>query len=141
MDTLPPELLLYFIPFLPLTSLIAARGVNTQWRSFAQTAPLHTTRKVLLTYIHEFDREAYIAGLTSRGCVLLDLFELWILEWPTMAAHFAAWPGLTADLDVNHKYFHDDTNPLDGATPTVETIPVPKEVAVVGHPTCRGLLV
>ena len=133
MDTLPPELPLYFIPFLPLAHKVPLTAIVHPGSPSLVAA--------LYPYLHEFDREAYIAGLTSRGCVLLDLFELWILEGPTMAAHFAAWPGLTADLDVNHKYFHDDTNPLDGATPTVETIPVPKEVAVVGHPTCRGLLV
>ena len=160
MDTLPPELLLYFIPFLPLTSLIAARGVNAQWRFFAQTAPLHPTRKVLLniylaTIIHpnfpsvvaalqhglrEFDREAYIADLTSQGCVLPDLFELWILEWPTKAVHFWAWPGLPWWPRMEDEYF-EHTNFMYEAKCTIETIPVPKkEVATVGSPTCRGLL-
>ena len=160
MDTLPPELLLYFIPFLPLTSLIAARGVNAQWRFFAQTAPLHPTRKVLLniylaTIIHpnfpsvvaalqhglrEFNREAYIADLTSQGCVLPDLFELWILEWPTKAVHFWAWPGLPWWPRMEDEYF-EHTNFMYEAKCTTETIPVPKkEVATVGSPTCRGLL-
>lgn len=159
MDTLPPELVLYFIQFFPLTSLIAARGVNTRWRSLAQTASLHPARKVLLDlyfaaivhpsfsslvealqpHVREFDREAYVADLTSRGCVLPDLFELWVLEWPSKAIHFWAWPGLAPDGSVDHEYYYWG-NVLGETTLTIDTIPVPKkEVASVGKTTCQGL--
>ena len=169
MDALPPELHLYIVSFLPLTSLIAARGVNTQWRAFAQTTTLHPARKVLLNIylaaivhpnfsslvaalqpcVREFDREAYIEDLRSRGCVLPDLFELWILEWPTKAVHFWAWPGLANQSAVHHEYFYeyfyDIGSLLGGAAPTIETLPVPKKgrkaatITDDGHPTCRGL--
>ncbi|KAF8551319.1 hypothetical protein OG21DRAFT_1512912 [Imleria badia] len=160
MDTLPPELVLYLIPFFPLTSLIAVRSVNTRWRSLAQIASLHPARKALLdvylaAIIHpnfqslvealqpharEFDREVYVADLTSRGCVLPDLFELWVLEWPSNAIHFWAWPGLAKDFSVDHKYYYGWGNMLGETTLTIDTIPVPKkEAASVGKTTCQAL--
>ena len=174
MDTLPPELL-YIIPFFQLTSLIAARGVNIRWRSFSHTASLHPARKALLDLylaaivhpnfpslvealqpqIHEFDREACIADLTSRGCVLPDVFELWVLEWPSEAVHFWAWPGRTLPEPclgnhgvaraMDHANYWGDllgqrVGEITRAIPTIDTIPVPKkEAPSVGSVTCKGL--
>ncbi|KAF8555464.1 hypothetical protein OG21DRAFT_1373117, partial [Imleria badia] len=143
-DTLPPELLFYIISFLPLTSVIAARGVSTRWRSLAQTASLLPARKTLLDlylaaivhpnfpsfvaalkpHVREFDHEAYIADLTSRGCVLPDVFELWVLEWPSKAVHFLAWPGLAAEVDLlDERLSFDGRNPLGDTAPTINDIP------------------
>lgn len=158
MDTLPPELLLYLIPFFPLTSLIAARGVNTQWRYLAQTASLYPARKALLDvylaaiidpnflslmgalqpYVHEFDREAYITDLISRGCILPDLFELWVLEWPSTAVYFWAWPGLAEGCSINHEYSYIAGNSLSGS-PIIKAIPMPKKEASSVGETCLGL--
>ena len=159
MDTLPPELILSLVRFFPLASLIAARGVNTQWRSLAQTASLYPTRKTLLDlylaaiahpnfpslatvlqpHVREFDREAYIADLISRGCVLPDLFELWVLEWPSKAVHFWAWPGLVKDPPINHECYCGWGNVLGDPMPTIRAIPVPKEEATSVWMTCQGL--
>ncbi|KAF8555465.1 hypothetical protein OG21DRAFT_1602841 [Imleria badia] len=161
MDTLPPSLLLLLIPFLPLTSLIAARGVNTQWRALAQTASLYPARKALLDlylaaiahpnfpslvaalqpHVRAFDREAYVADLTSRGCVLPDVFAVWVLEWPSGAVHFWAWPGLAREFDVVHEFYsYGGGNALGDSVPTTDAIPVPnKEAASVGQTECRCL--
>ena len=159
MDTLPPELILHLIPFFPLTSLIAARGVSTQWRSFAQIASLHPARKALLDlylaaivhpnfpslvyelrpHVREFDRETYITDLKSRGCVFPDVFELWVPEWPSKAVHFWAWPGFAYDFAIDHDYYLDWGNLLSGPAVAIDTIPVPKKEGESEGKTCRGL--
>lgn len=67
-------------------STITSSRVNTPWRSLVQTTLLDVYFSAiaynfaspavsLQPYIHESDRGAYVADLTSRECVPLDLFE------------------------------------------------------------------
>ena len=54
---MPPERVLYLIPFLLLTSLIAARGVYTRWRSVEDDVSPPRARGV---------KEVYLAAIASR---------------------------------------------------------------------------
>jgi hypothetical protein len=113
-STWAPELLLETFQWLPLTSLIAAQGVNRQWRRLVPLADIFPARRALfdlyidllaspeflptrpaiLEKLLPFDREAYVAFFRDHDCPLPDEFLLWVLEWPNKAVIGHIWPGL-----------------------------------------------
>jgi hypothetical protein len=116
--TFPNEILLHIFSVLPLTSLIAAQGVDHNWRRLAAAAdvlPLRRelldlyfktiinspwflqTRPWVLENLQPFDREAYVAALLVQYNPLPEGFELWLLEWPALAIIGGIWPGLPWD--------------------------------------------
>jgi hypothetical protein len=111
----PNELWLDLFSFLPLKSLISARGVNRNWRHLVPLANLHPVRRELLVIydsiittpdfldtrqmirdnLHHFDREAYVSSLEEKNDVRLpEEFRMWVLEWPARAVFQYLWPGL-----------------------------------------------
>jgi hypothetical protein len=113
-STWAPELLLEIFQWLPLKSLIAAQGVNRQWRRLVPLAGILPARRALfdlyidllsspgflptrpaiLEKLRPFDREAYAAFFRDNDCPLPDEFLLWVLEWPNKAVIGYSWPGL-----------------------------------------------
>ena len=115
---LPPELLLAIFSFLPLKSLIAAQGVDQQWRRLVPLANHPRARKALLELYHTvvnspafeytrqfilpnlvpFERDDYLAVLAIRcgtlPTLLPDEFRYWVLEWPALAVIEGTWPGM-----------------------------------------------
>lgn len=117
----PNELVLEFFVFLPLKSLIAARGVNRNWRCLVPLANIHpvrrelldlydtvittpqflNTRKLIEDHLRPFDREAYISSV-EQHFTLPEEFRIWILEWPARAVFDYLWPGLCDnDFDMS----------------------------------------
>lgn len=122
-STWPPELLEIY-EWLPLKSLIAAQGVNRQWRhlvpladilparralldlyiDFVASPVFLPTRPMILENLRPFDREAYIAIFHNAGLSLPVEFLVWLLEWPNKAVIGCYWPGLPNDLFITpHK--------------------------------------
>jgi hypothetical protein len=121
-----PELLLHIFQFLPLKSLLAAKAVNRKWNALVPTCRMtpergelyklyHTaitspkfldSRQCVLSTIHEFDREAYVAmlegqdggGTIGRDRTLPAEFRCYILEWPQKAVFGHIWPGMDNDF-------------------------------------------
>ena len=113
----PNEILLDIIPALPLASLIAAHGVDHNWRRLVAAANVLAPRRELLDLyltvvnspwflqtrpwvlenLQPFDREAYVAALLTQYNPLPEAFELWLLEWPARAVIGGIWPGLPWD--------------------------------------------
>ncbi|KAH8103825.1 hypothetical protein BXZ70DRAFT_1005390 [Cristinia sonorae] len=110
-DDLPNELLLRIFTYMPLQSLIAARGIDRRWRALVSEAFIHPARKQLLDlylqcldtpsflesrdailpHVAPFDRDAYMHWLPPNPPV--D-FDLWVREWPSYAVMGWIWPGL-----------------------------------------------
>ncbi|KIJ64407.1 hypothetical protein HYDPIDRAFT_111721 [Hydnomerulius pinastri MD-312] len=113
LDSQPNELMLELFAYLPLRSLIAARGVCTKWRRFVDLSNLLPVRRRLLDFyllaikspsflaarqmivpqLQVFDREEYLGKLLVNF-VLPEEFEFYIREWPAKAAVSWVWPGL-----------------------------------------------
>lgn len=113
-STWAPELLLETFQWFPVGSLIAAQGVNRQWRRLVPLADIPPMRRALLDLYIEFlespaflpsrpailddlrpfDREGYVALLHDNGLRLPEEFLLWIREWPSKAVIDGSWPGL-----------------------------------------------
>jgi hypothetical protein len=103
-ESFPIELYGAILAYLPLQSLIFARGVCTLWRDAVLAAPLTPARRALLalfdrllaspsflashahmnTVIAACDRENVIASIAAEmsGGRLPDEFVTWVLEWP-----------------------------------------------------------
>ena len=123
MDHLSPELILAFFEVFPLKTLIAAQGVNKQWRSLVpKTTMLPARRKlydlyhvaivspaflanraVLVQKLVPFDRSAFLATLEVHGRTLPDEFRCWILEWPAKAVIGWTWPGLDPYFNMGNE--------------------------------------
>ncbi|EKM56198.1 uncharacterized protein PHACADRAFT_29141 [Phanerochaete carnosa HHB-10118-sp] len=108
---LPDELLLIILSHLPLTSLIASRGVCKLWRTLVPGSQIPTyrrgllelylraidspaflaTRKEILGRTHAFNRAAYIDSLPQG---IPDDFRCWLHEWPERAVIGLLWPGV-----------------------------------------------
>lgn len=104
-EHLANELLLHFISYLPLKSLVAFRGVNRQWQQLVMVAEIPSARRELLqlylAIVHSpyflqtrpwvlenlrpFDRVAYVDALLAQYPRLPEDFRIWILEWPARA--------------------------------------------------------
>lgn len=67
----PNELLLEMFSFLPLKSLIAARGVNREWRSLVQLSDIPPERRALLELYYDIIQTPYF--LASRKAVIRSL--------------------------------------------------------------------
>lgn len=108
---LPDEILLHIQSFLPLTSLVAARGVCQLWRSVLPGSHIPTYRRDLLQlYLRALDSPAFVATRKlvdsrlkpfNRAHFLDSLpkdvpaeFACWVHEWPARAAIGAIWPGI-----------------------------------------------
>ncbi|PPR03807.1 hypothetical protein CVT26_001002, partial [Gymnopilus dilepis] len=100
-------------------ALITARLVSHHWRHLISLAPIHPTRRRLLSlyhtvlahprpdalaqeYLHAkldstFDSEAYIAALLAQNPEkggVPEEFSMWVLEWPERVCINGMWPGL-----------------------------------------------
>ncbi|KII94389.1 hypothetical protein PLICRDRAFT_36656 [Plicaturopsis crispa FD-325 SS-3] len=129
---LPPELLLEVFAHLPhLRSLIAAQGVNRDWRRLLPLSDIRPARRALLElYMHAvkspsflatretilpqivpFDREEYLAKLCPAPPhspdMLPEQFRLWILEWPTRATISRLWPGYRGTGGIRQTHYAD----------------------------------
>ncbi|KZP07499.1 hypothetical protein FIBSPDRAFT_875427 [Athelia psychrophila] len=115
------------VTWLPLKSLIAARGLDHRWRHLTSLASILRARRLLLDlylqaianaqvvdtiesirpHLRPFDRPSYVALLEHKngGVALPEEFRVWLLEWPSAVIGWA-WPGL-------------DIRSLDAAMPTV----------------------
>lgn len=113
-SVLPNELVMEFFTWLPLKALIAAQGVNRQWRHLLPLSNLLPARKALLalyldavekefipedTKSHpdnllQFDRITYLSRLVAKNNNedLPEEFRVWILEWPCIVMGWM-WPG------------------------------------------------
>lgn len=127
-----PELLLEIFRWLPLKSLIAAQGVNCQWRHLVPLADILPTRRALfdlyinflaspvflptrttiLSDMRPFDRDAFVASLRDGNYSLPDEFLVWLLEWPNKAVIGCIWPGLPPS----------ERNCIGGLQPMTKTI-------------------
>ncbi|KAH7885412.1 hypothetical protein F5I97DRAFT_1382399 [Phlebopus sp. FC_14] len=114
LDRLPNELLLEVISYLPLKSLIAARGVNSSWRTLVLESDLLQVRRKLLHFylsvirspsflaarqpvvrqLYPFDRDRYLDSYIQRSLEIPEEFEFYVREWPAKAAITWLWPGL-----------------------------------------------
>jgi hypothetical protein len=119
-----PEVLLAIFEFFPLKSLLAAKGVNKQWRILSRLCDMTKARRVLYDLYHTaiisptflesrsfvlsclvpFDRKAYVAALENKGHILPDDFRCWLLEWPAKAVFGWVWPGLDPQFDMSQQY-------------------------------------
>ena len=108
---LPTEIVLIIQGFLPLQTLIKARGVCRLWRSLIPGSHLPAARRRLLEFylrairspaflatrpriqahLKPFDRERLLARLPPS---VPEEFRTWVLEWPARAAVGHIWPGL-----------------------------------------------
>ncbi|KIP03875.1 hypothetical protein PHLGIDRAFT_129881 [Phlebiopsis gigantea 11061_1 CR5-6] len=108
---LSDEVLLHILSYLPLTSLIVARGVCKLWRSLIpgshipdyrrrllelylralESPAFHATRKQVLAQLYPFNRNHFIARLPKS---IPEDFRCWVLEWPERAVIGILWPGI-----------------------------------------------
>ncbi|KAL0954137.1 hypothetical protein HGRIS_005277 [Hohenbuehelia grisea] len=123
---LPQDILYDLLPYLPLQSLIAARGVCRTWHHAAELADIHPIRRELLNIyldlidrpwfldsrkwplenLRDFDRQAYLDTLLAQYNWLPEDFSMWILEWPARATFGWIWPGLPCDDFTGESTFH-----------------------------------
>ncbi|KAL0954131.1 hypothetical protein HGRIS_005272 [Hohenbuehelia grisea] len=123
---LPQDILYDLLPYLPLQSLIATRGVCRAWRHAAELADIHPIRRELLNIyldlidrpwfldslkwplenLRDFDRQAYLDTLLAQYNWLPEDFSMWILEWPARATFGWVWPGLPSDDFSGETTFH-----------------------------------
>ncbi|KAL0954135.1 hypothetical protein HGRIS_005275 [Hohenbuehelia grisea] len=123
---LPQDILYDLLPYLPLQSLIAARGVCRTWHHAAELADIHPIRRELLNIyldlidrpwfldsrkwplenLRDFDRQAYLDTLLAQYNWLPEDFSMWILEWPARATFGWVWPGLPSDDFSGETTFH-----------------------------------
>lgn len=114
----PNEIILHIITFLPLCSLIRARGINHAWHDLVDTAHIHPSRRKLVnlyleaialpsfrqsrprytSYLSPFSRTHIVERLEARYHYLPDDFRIWLLEWPERAVSIWIWPGLPSSL-------------------------------------------
>jgi len=116
-EALPLELQINIFEFLDIKSLIKARSTCSLWRDPLLLSAVHPVRRRLLDMYMSltgsgvflasrqrhveackpFDRVAYLRVLQSqqpKGVPVPEAFEMWILEWPALAAFDCIWPGL-----------------------------------------------
>lgn len=120
METLPDELTMEIISFLPLKSLLILRGVNTYWRNIVLISNIHPIRRVLLELFYSLiaDREFLrwrrtTATVQERRRFLKilrndstfkevpDEFCAWAMEWPEKVAFGWVWERLALDYCYN----------------------------------------
>lgn len=115
LSSLPNELAMEIISWLPLKSLIATRGLNHHWQHLISIATILPARRKLFTlflkaiahvqvtdiiesirpHLRQIDRLTYVASLESKigGIEIPDEFRVWVLEWPSAVLGWT-WPGL-----------------------------------------------
>lgn len=136
LNTIPTELKDRILEFLPLKGIIIMRGVTKEWRrtidknldsglvidparaSFfrlwqkvIQSPYFLPSRKQILPYIRQFDRQRYVNDLivaTPFDQLLPEDFTIWLCEWPAKAVIGKTWP--TFDYIVwrpSHHHFSE----------------------------------
>lgn len=161
LSSLPNELLMEIITWLPLKSLIAAQGVDQHWRRLTSLAGIMPARRVLLNlylqaiardditslitsmraHIHAFDRPSYVAALVAKngGVDLPEEFRTWILEWPAGVMGWI-WPGLNVQaLDAAAVMDTQGVNRLSHLYPYVEEVVIFEKImdAEGRNPRCE----
>jgi hypothetical protein len=157
--TFPNEVLLQLFAVFPLKSLIIARGVNRRWRHLVPhsailparralldlyytviSSPLFlSTRDVVFSSLHPFDRQKYINILLSHNksaIILPDEFLFWLLEWPTKAVFGWTWPGLDARFCMSTQTYRPYGRNCLRLPPIVQAIQPPGGLEV--PPSCRS---
>lgn len=118
-EPIPNELLLEIFSWLPLKSMVAARGVNRLWRELVPSSDILLDRRELydlfMSMVHSqtlktellpkplpFDREKYLTDLakTIPDAELPKEFSLWIREWPSRLVMDWIWPSLPEKSNI-----------------------------------------